>query len=103
MRGGDDGPKPCFPLRDRGVAHCRSINSCLKQFLRKIERLGGIADVNGTDRRSADLNRKPRFLSSRLKNFVLAQSFLTKRSPSGESSRVKAAWHAAAVAGGCEV
>src|SRR4029077_13187539 len=52
---------------------------------------------------SLTLNWNPRFFSSRLKNLVLAQSFFTSRSPSGESSRVNAAWQAAAVAGGCEV
>src|ERR1700681_4995391 len=52
---------------------------------------------------SLTLNWNPRFFNSRLKNFVLAHNFLTRRSPSGESSRVKAAWQAAAVAGGCEV
>src|SRR3972149_2156864 len=34
------------------------------------------------------------------KNFVLDQSFLMRRSPSGESSRVNAAWQAAVTAGG---
>src|SRR6266704_2112255 len=52
---------------------------------------------------SLTLNWNARFFSSRLKNFVLAQSFFTSFSPSGESSSVNAAWHAAAVAGGCEV
>src|SRR6266478_3120411 len=53
--------------------------------------------------RRADHRAQPRFFSSRLKNFVLAHSFFTSFSPSGESSSVKAAWQAAAVAGGCEV
>src|SRR2546430_17595470 len=49
------------------------------------------------------LNWNPRFFNSRLKNFVLAHSFFTSFSPSGEASNVNAAWHAPTVAGGCEV
>src|SRR5256885_12207344 len=41
-----------------------------------------------------------RSFNSRLNSLVLAHSFFTNFSPSGESSREKAAWHAAAVAGG---
>src|SRR5215469_3437174 len=52
---------------------------------------------------SLALNSNPRFFNSRFKNFVLAQSFFTSRSPSAESNNVNAAWQAAAVAGGWEV
>jgi len=45
----------------------------------------------------------PNFLSLRLKNFVLAQSFLMSFSPASESSSSKAAWHVAVTEGGCEV
>src|SRR5258707_11370024 len=49
---------------------------------------------------SLTLNWNPRFFNSRLNIFVLAHSFFTSFSPSGESSSANAAWHAAAVAGG---
>src|SRR5438046_4126135 len=57
----------------------------------------------GTIGVSLPLNWNPRFFNSRLKNFVLAQSFFRSFSPSGEESSVKAAWHAPTVAGGCEL
>src|ERR1700690_4032464 len=46
---------------------------------------------------------KPSFFSLRLKNFVLLQSFLIKRSPASESSSSNAAWQVATTDGGCEV
>jgi hypothetical protein len=46
---------------------------------------------------------KPSFLKRPWKNFVLDQSFLRSFSPSGESSRVNAAWQLAITDGGCPV
>ena len=45
----------------------------------------------------------PSFFNLRLKNFVLAQSFLISFSPASESSSSKAAWQVAVTEGGCEV
>jgi len=46
---------------------------------------------------------KPSFFRRRLKNLVLFQSFLMSLSPSGESSRAKAAWQVATTEGGWDV
>ena len=46
---------------------------------------------------------KPIFFRRRWKNLVFDQSFFSSFSPSGESSKVNAAWHVATTDGGCDV
>ena len=91
-------------VRDLAFKQWRELRDALLGLGVRIEEMtpqAGLPDLVFTA--NAGLMFRERFFSSRLNIFVLAHSFFTSRSPSGESSSENAAWQAATVAGGCEV